>query len=271
MIERDHPKLSLVQQCLLLSICRSSLYYESKCTVLDDEYLVKEAIDRQYMITPYYGVRRMKVYLTSLGYIISRERVARYYKEMRLTAIYPKPHVTTCNEEHKVYPYLLRGLEITRVNQVWSTDITYIPMPNGYLYLCAIIDWNSRYVLSWGISNTHDSEFCQNLLKQAIEKHGKPEIFNTDQGSEFTASGFTSILHENGVQISMDGKGRALDNIFVERLWRSVKYECVYLERPENGVELQHQLSEWFRKYNDERPHQSLQYKTPDSVYHAAA
>jgi putative transposase len=200
MIERDHPKLSLVQQCLLLSICRSSLYYESKCTVLDDEYLVKEAIDRQYMITPYYGVRRMKVYLTSLGYIISRERVARYYKEMRLTAIYPKPHVTTCNE-----------------------------------------------------------------------KHGKPEIFNTDQGSEFTASGFTSILHENGIQISMDGKGRALDNIFVERLWRSVKYECVYLERPENGAELQHQLSEWFRKYNDERPHQSLQYKTPDSVYHAAA
>jgi putative transposase len=271
MVEPDHPQLSMVQQCLLLGICRSSLYYKSKRNINDDEWLIKQAIDRQYMITPYYGIRRMKVHLNSLGFSVSRERLARYYKEMRITAIYPKPRMTTRNEEHKVYPYLLRNVEITRVNQVWSTDITYIPMPQGYMYLCAIIDWHSRYVLSWGISNTHDSEFCQALLRQAIDKYGKPEIFNTDQGSEFTASGFTEILLENNIQISMDGKGRALDNIFVERLWRNVKYECVYLDRPENGAQLLHCLTEWFDFYNYKRPHQSLNYETPEIVYHAAA
>jgi putative transposase len=197
--------------------------------------------------------------------------VTRYYKEMRITAIYPKPHMTQRDEEHKVYPYLLRDLKITHRNHVWSTDISYIPMPHGYMYLCAIIDWHSRYVLSWGISNTHDSAFCQSLLREAIEKHGKPEIFNTDQGSEFTASGFTDILKDNDIQISMDGKGRCLDNVFVERLWRNVKYECIYLNRPENGKQLLQCLSEWFERYNEERPHQGLNYRTPESVYHAAA
>jgi len=240
MVEPDHPQLSMVQQCLLLGICRSSLYYKSKRSINDDEWLIKQAIDRQYMITPYYGIRRMKVHLNSLGFSVSRERLARYYKEIRITAIYPKPRMITRNEEHKVYP-------------------------------CAIIDWHSRYVLSWGISNTHDSEFCQALLRQAIDKYGKPEIFNTDQGSEFTASGFTEILLENNIQISMDGKGRALDNIFVERLWRNVKYECVYLDRPENGAQLLHCLTEWFDFYNYKRPHQSLNYETPEIVYHAAA
>lgn len=271
MVEHDHPSLSLVQQCLLLGICRSGLYYEPKRTIREDELLIKEAIDRQYMITPYYGVRRMKIHLSSLGFSISRERVARYYKEMRITAIYPKPRMTARDDQHKVYPYLLRNVKITHVNQVWSTDITYIPMPNGYMYLCAIIDWHSRYVLSWGISNTHDSEFCQALLKQAIDKYGKPEIFNTDQGSEFTATAFTDILIDNNIQISMDGKGRALDNIFVERFWRNVKYECIYLDRPENGAELLQCLSVWFDRYNRERPHQSLKYQTPENVYYAAA
>jgi putative transposase len=271
MVEYNHHSLSLVQQCLLLGIWRSGLYYEPKRSIREDELLIKEAIDRQYMITPYYGVRRMKVHLSSLGFTISRERVARYYKEMRITAIYPKPRMTKRKEEHKVYPYLLRNVEITHVNQVWSTDITYIPMPHGYMYLCAIIDWHSRYVLSWGISNTHDSDFCQALLKQAIAKYGKPEIFNTDQGSEFTASDFIDILIDNDIQISMDGKGRALDNIFVERFWRNVKYECIYLDRPENGAELLQCLSAWFERYNHERPHQSLNYQTPYYIYHAAA
>lgn len=271
MIERNHPKLSLVQQCILLNICRSSLYYKTKERIKDDELLIKEAIDRQYMITPYYGIRRMKVHLNHMGFNVSRERVSRYYKEMRITAIYPKPHMTNPSEGNKIYPYLLRNLEITHRNHVWSTDISYIPMPHGYMYLCAIIDWHSRYVLSWGISNTHDSEFCQALLKEAIRKHGKPEIFNTDQGSEFTSSEFTKILLDNDIRISMDGKGRALDNIFIERLWRNVKYECIYLKHPENGMELLQCLKGWFRYYNYNRPHQSLNYQTPENVYHLAA
>ncbi|MEI7501555.1 MAG: IS3 family transposase [Bacteroidota bacterium] len=270
MVEHRHCDLSLVQQCILLSISRSGLYYEPKRSLKEDELCIKEAIDRQYLITPYYGIRRMKVHLCNLGFHISRKRVSRYYKDMRITAIYPKPKMTWRNEEHKVYLYLLRNMEITHKNQVWSTDITYIPMDKGFMYLCAIIDWHSRYVLAWGISNTHDSGFCQTLLKQALEKHGTPEIFNTDQGSEFTATAFTDILKENGISISMDGRGRALDNIFVERLWRSVKYEYVYLVRPETGIALYEGLSEYFERYNTCRIHQSLGYKTPEAVYMAA-
>lgn len=270
MVEREHVTLSLVQQCILLGISRSGLYYESKRSFRFDELAIKEAIDRQFMITPYYGIRRMKVHLAKLDFCISRKRVARYYKDMRITAIYPKPKTTQRNEEHKVYPYLLRNLEITHNNQVWSTDITYIPMDKGFMYLCAIIDWNSRYVLAWGISNTHDSGFCQELLEQALEKHGHPEIFNTDQGSEFTANAFTKILNDRDIRISMDGKGRALDNIFVERLWRSVKYEYIYLSRPETGIALFDGLTEYFDHYNSNRMHQSLSYKTPEEVYLAA-
>ncbi|MFI3293658.1 MAG: IS3 family transposase, partial [Rikenellaceae bacterium] len=193
------------------------------------------------------------------------------FKEMCISAIYPKPHTTQPNKEHKVFPYLLRGLKIERCNQVWSTDITYIPMDGGYMYLCAIIDWHSRYVLAWGISNTHDSEFCQELLKEAIERYGKPEIFNTDQGSEFTCAKFVEILQVNDIQISMDGKGRALDNIFIERLWRSVKYEYIYLSKPSTGRELYDGLEAYFANYNSVRLHQSLGHKTPKAVYMAAA
>jgi putative transposase len=269
MIERDHPKLSLVKQCFLLCLSRSTVYYKSKRSLKSDELAIKEAIDRQFLITPYYGVRRMKVHLNSKGFVVNPKRIRRYYKEMRIEAIYPKPHLTQRNEGHKLYPYLLRNLEIAHSNQVWSTDITYIPMNNGFMYLCAIIDWHSRYVLSWGISNTHDSDFCQVLLKQALEKHGTPGIFNTDQGSEFTATAFTKTLNDKGISISMDGKGRALDNIFVERLWRSVKYEYIYLNRPETGKELFQGLSDYFEHYNNNRFHQSLDYKTPKEVYMA--
>lgn len=270
LVERDHPKLSLTQQCILLGLSRTGLYYEPKRSLKDDELAIKDAIDRKWTRSPYYGIRRMKEYLSGLGFRISRKRVSRYYKQMRITTIYPKPKMTFRNEEHKVYPYLLRNLEITQINQVWSTDITYIPMEGGFMYLCAIIDWHSRYVLSWGISNTHDSEFCGQVLRRALEKHGRPEIFNSDQGSEFTATAFTDILKENEIQISMDGKGRALDNIFIERLWRSVKYEYVYLNRPQNGIELYQGLEFYFQDYNENRQHQSLKYKTPHEVFMAA-
>lgn len=270
MIERKHPTLSLVKQCILLCLSRSGLYYESKRSIKYDELAIKEAIDRQFLITPYYGVRRMKVHLDSLGFVINRKRISRYYKDMRIATIYPKPKFTQRNEDHKLYPYLLRNIKTTHCNQVWSTDITYIPMNNGFMYLCAIIDWHSRYVLAWGISNTHDSDFCQVLLKQALEKYGSPEIFNTDQGSEFTATAFTKILSDKSIDISMDGKGRALDNIFVERLWRSVKYEYIYLNRPETGKELYQGLSDYFDHYNNNRFHQSLDYKTPKNMYMVA-
>ena len=270
LIEPKHPRLSLVKQCILLSLSRSGLYYESKYSLKSDVLAIKEAIDRQFLITPYYGIRRMKVHLNSIGFLINRKRISRYYKEMRITAIYPKPKITQRNKEHKIYPYLLRNMEITHCNQVWSTDITYIPMNNGFMYLCAIIDWHSRYVLAWGISNTHDSDFCQQLLRQALAEHGTPQIFNTDQGSEFTALEFTNILKAKNIDISMDGKGRALDNIFVERLWRSVKYEYIYLNKPESGKELYQGLSGYFYHYNNTRFHQSLDYKTPKSIYMAA-
>lgn len=270
MIESDNTKLSVYQQCLLLGLCRSGLYYTPHPRILTDELSVKLEIDKQYTKMPFYGVARMSEHLRNQGYIISDKRVRQYFKEMCISAIYPKPHKTTPNLEHKLYPYLLRGLDINRVNQVWSTDITYIPMNGSYMYLCAIIDWHSRYVLAWGISNTHDSEFCQELLKEAITKHGTPEIFNTDQGSEFTSNKFTSILLENKITISMDGKGRALDNIFIERLWRSVKYEYIYLTNPSDGIELYNGLSHYFAMYNTERLHQNLGYKTPQQVYMAA-
>ena len=270
LIEWSNPQISISRQCELLKLSRSGLYYEPKRSLKNDELAVKEAIDRQWTKTPYYGIRRMKVHLESLGFTVSRKRVSHYYKDMCLATIYPRPYKTMRAPDHKVYPYLLRNLEINRTNQVWSTDITYIPMGNGFMYLCAIIDWHSRYVLSWGISNTHDSGFCQEVLKDAISKYGAPEIFNTDQGSEFTAKAFIDILKENNIQISMDGKGRALDNIFVERLWRSVKYEYVYINKPETGVELYQGLELYFNHYNENRMHQSLDYKTPKDIYLAA-
>lgn len=270
LIEKDSCSLSIVQQCILLGICRSGLYYTSKRQAKPDELDIKASIDKQFTKMPYYGVSRMTEYLKQQGFNIGKKRVRRYFDEMCISAIYPKPHSTLSSIEHKTYPYLLRNLVIDRVNQVWSTDITYIPMNGGYMYLCAIIDWHSRFILAWGISNTHDSEFCQELLKEAISNYGTPEIFNTDQGSEFTAKGFVDILLEHKIQVSMDGKGRALDNIFIERFWRSVKYEYIYLVNPSSGMELYDGLTNYFNLYNRERIHQSLGYRTPESVYMAA-
>jgi len=223
-------------------------------------------IDEQYMCTPFYGYRKMAVYLQRLGHEVNRKRIARLMGVMGIQAIYPKPHTTVVNPGHKVYPYLLRGVKISRPNQVWSADITYIPMPHGFMYLVAIIDWFSRYVLTWQLSNTLDSCFCVDALSQALTL-GKPEIFNTDQGIQFTSLAFTSRLEQATIQISMDGRGRALDNIFIERLWRSVKYEDIYLYRYETVPALAQGLTRYFHLYNDERPHQSLDYQTPAAVH----
>jgi len=223
-------------------------------------------LDEQYMETPFYGVLRMLQHINSLGYTVNIKRIRRLLRLMGLLAIYPKRNLSKPNIEHKKYPYLLRNLTIDRVNQVWSSDITYIPMEKGFLYLVAIIDWYSRYVLAWKLSNTMEVSFCTDALKDAL-KISKPLIFNTDQGSQFTSSDFTNCLKDTNIQISMDGRGRCLDNIFVERLWRSVKYEYVYLNSTQNGHELWHGLNDYFEFYNNKRFHQSLNYKTPAKVY----
>lgn len=209
----------------------------------------------------------MKVYLESIGYNVNRKRIKRYYEILNIAAIYPKPNLSKPNKDHEIFPYLLRDVEIKYTNQVWSTDITYIPMGKGFMYLCAVIDWYSRRVLSWTISNTLDKEFCIEALNDAIYKFGIPDIFNTDQGSQFTSKAFIGILKENTIKISMDGKGRALDNIFIERFWRSLKYEHIYLKQPQNCKELYEGLEEYFDYYNNKRPHQSLDYSTPCIVY----
>ena len=231
-----------------------------------NEELMK-AIDRQYIQTPFYGSRRMAIWLKGQGYAVNRKRVMRLMHKMGLEGQAPGPSTSKPHPEHKVYPYLLRGLEITSVNQVWSTDITYIPLRQGYMYLAAVMDWHSRYVLSWELSNSLDSEFCVRALEVALRR-GKPEIFNTDQGSQFTSDDFTSRLLGNAIRISMDGRGRALDNIFIERLWRSLKYECIYLNEYENVPELLEGLKWWFGFYNEKRPHTALPGKiNPRSMY----
>lgn len=225
-------------------------------------------IDAQYLKTPCWGSRSMRNHLRRLGYKINRKRVQRLMRIMGLEAIYPKPKTSQPHPEHKVYPYLLRGLEINRPNQVWSTDITYIPMNRGFMYLVAVMDWHSRKVLAWRLSNTLDSSFCVEALKDALQRYGKPEIFNTDQGAQFTSEAFTSVLIENEIKISMDGRGRAQDNIFIERLWWTLKYQYIYLHSFDNGTELRKGLLKWFVFYNQERFHQSLDNQTPDEVYY---
>ena len=224
-------------------------------------------IDEQYMKTPVYGSRSMRNYLRRLGYKINRKRVQRLMRLMGLEAIYPKPKTSKPHPEHKIYPYLLRDLEINRPDQVWSADITYIPLARGFMYLVAVMDWHSRKVLSWRVSNALDSDFCVDALKDAIRHHGYPDIFNTDQGSQFTSKDFTSVLKENGIKISMDGRGRFQDNIFIERLWWTVKHHYLYLRTFENGSELRNGLKHWFEYYNQERFHQSLGDLTPDEIY----
>jgi len=260
--------MSLRRQCELLGVSRSGYYASLKPRLEseENEWLMK-LIDRQYLDTPFYGSRRMTIWLQKQGYAVNRKRVMRLMRKMGLMGLAPGPNTSKPHPEHKVYPYLLRGVEITRVNQVWSTDITYIPLRRGFMYLTAVIDWYSRYVLSWELSNTLDCGFCVRALERAL-RHGKPEIFNTDQGSQFTSNDFTGVLLKNSIRISMDGRGRALDNIFVERLWRSLKYECVYLNDYENVPDLVEGLRRWLSFYNNERFHTSLPGKiTPREMY----
>ena len=223
-------------------------------------------IDRQYLATPYYGARKMVAWLKNEGQMVNRKRIRRLMHKMGLKAIYRRPRTSKPTWGHKIYPYLLSGMKITRPNQVWAADITYIPLARGFLYLVVIMDWYSRYVLAWRLSNTLESDFCVEALKEALRK-GRPEIFNTDQGSQFTAEEFTGILERQGVKISMDGKGRYTDNLFIERLWRTVKYEEVYLKAYQDGRVARIELGKYFHFYNTERPHQSLCYKTPAEEY----
>ena len=265
MVDRQHPSLSTVRQCRLLDISRSGLYYQPKGIPEADLTLMK-LIDRQYLATPFYGARKITAWLNGQSHRVNRKRVRRLMQLMGLKAIYRRPRISKPAPGHKIYPYLLNGLKITRPNQVWAADITYIPMARGFLYLVAIIDWYSRYVLSWRLSNTLDAGFCVEALQEALKK-GKPEIFNTDQGSQFTSEAFTGLLRQYGVRISMDGKGSYNDNLFIERLWRSVKYEEVYLKAYQDGKEAKVGISNYFRFYNTERPHQALGYRTPAEVF----
>ena len=268
LIEPTHSDISIVRQCEILDLSRSSYYYKPASESAENLALMR-LIDEQYMATPFYGSRRMTAHLQHQGYGVNPKRIRRLMDVMGLEALYQKPRTSIANKEHLVYPYLLRNVPIERVNQVWSTDITYVPMARGFLYLVAVLDWYSRYVLSWRLSNTMDASFCQEALREALQKYGRPEIFNTDQGSQFTSPQFTGILRANDIAISMDGRGRALDNVFIERLWRSTKYECLYLHRFEESIEVWTALKEYYDLHNNRKPHQALKYKTPASIYFA--
>ena len=256
----------MLRQCQLLGLPRSSYYYEPAAASAEDLRLMR-LIDEQYTRQPVYGSRRMAVWLKEdCGEPVNRKRVQRLMRVMGLEAIYPKPKLSTGRRNHKVYPYLLRDVTVSRPDQVWSTDITYVPLPQGFMYLAAVLDWHSRYVIAWRLSNTLDGEFCLEMLDEALSQ-GKPEVFNTDQGVQFTARAWTSRLEAASVQVSMDGKGRCLDNVWVERLWRTVKYEELYLKRYETVPLLQAGLKAYFPFYNEQRRHQSLGYQTPSAVY----
>lgn len=224
-------------------------------------------IDQQYLETPWYGARQMTRHLRREDHAVNRKRIGRLMQAMGLSAIYQKPNTSKPHPQHKIYPYLLRGLTIDRPNQVWCADISYIPLRRGFLYLVAIMDWSSRKVLSWRLSNTMDADFCVAALEEALGRYGTPEIFNTDQGSQFTSDAFTQVLKDAGVRISMDGKGRWMDNVMIERLWRSLKYECIYLHAFETGSQVREGLRRWIDLYNTRRPHSSLDDKTPDEAY----
>ena len=265
LIEENGAAVSIRRQCELVGLNRASYYYAAASETTENLQLMR-LLDEQYMQTPFYGYRRMTVCLRNAGYLVNPKRTARLMGVMGIEALYPKPQTTVVNPAHKIYPYLLRGVKIIRPNQVWSTDITYLPLAGGFMYLTAVIDWFSRYVLTWRLSNTLDSLFCVEALSQALTL-GKPEIFNSDQGVQFTALSFTSVLQQADIQISMDGRGRALDNIFIERFWRSLKYEDIYLNCYETVPLLVHGLTRYFDLYNYQRPHQSLGNQTPALVY----
>jgi putative transposase len=265
LIEAAHPQISIARQCGLVGLPRSTYYYHTQGESAENLTLMR-LLDQQYTDTPYYGIRRMTAWLRSQGYAVNHKRVARRLHTMGLETIYPKPRLSQPHPAHRVYPYLLRGVPITRVNQVWSTDITYIRLHGGFIYLVAVMDWFSRYVLSWAVSITMDVSFCLEALDQALEV-ARPDIFNTDQGAQFTSHDFTERLAAAGILISMDGRGRALDNVFVERLWRTVKYEEVYLKDYETPREAMQGLATFFVRYNEWRQHQALDYRTPAAIY----
>ncbi len=271
MIEPGHPQLSIARQCELVSISRSGFYHRpvggSRHASNPLNLELMRLIDAQFLETPWYGSRQMARHLRREGYAVGRKRVRRLMAKMSLAPIYQRPRTSTPRPEHRVFPYLLRDAVIDHPNQVWCADITYLPMRRGFLYLVAVMDWATRKVLSWRVSNTLDVEFCLEALEEALARFGRPEIFNTDQGSQFTSPRFTGVLQRAGVRISMDGRGRWMDNVFIERLWRSLKYEGVYLQAFETGSALRAGLTRWIGYYNAGRPHSALKGKTPDGVY----
>jgi len=270
MTQKNHTDLPLAKQCELLGISRSGLYYEP-VRESEENLAIMRWLDEQYLQTPFYGVERLLVLLVVLGYTINHKRLRRLMKLQGWQTLYPVPCTTRTDAAAYKYPYLLRGLSIERKNQVWAIDITYVPMQHGFMYLCAIIDVHTRFVVGWGISNTMTAEWCTEIVKDAIAIHGKPDIINSDQGSQFTSEVYTALLKASNIQISMDGKGRAIDNIFIERLWRTVKYEHIYLHVYEDGLSLFKGLQQYFSFYNGERRHQSLNYQTPLNLYNRAA
>jgi putative transposase len=264
-------ELPLSRQCELAEVPRATVYRRLSVKMPEDagaeDLLLCRLIDEDYTNRPFYGSRRMVVFLRAAGHVVNRKRVQRLMRSMGLAGMAPGPNTSKAHPQHKVYPYLLRGVPVARPNQVWSTDITYLRLARGFAYLVAVIDWYSRKVLSWRLSNSMDASFCVDCLEDALREHGRPDVFNSDQGAQFTSAAFTDVLKREGVDISMDGRGRALDNIFVERLWRNVKHEDVYLKGYANMAELMVGLAQYFAFYNEERPHQSLGYQTPASVY----
>ena len=270
LVDHDDRVVPVIAQCRLLKVARSSLYYRP-APVSADDLAVMRRMDELHLACPFYGSRRMTAVLRREGWPVNRKRIKRLMRIMALEAIYQKPNTSRKHPDHKVYPYLLRGLVIDRPNQVWCADITYIPMAKGFVYLVAVMDWFSRRVLAWRVSITLETDFCVEALRDAMHRFGQPEIFNTDQGVQFTSAAFLGELETLGVRISMDGKGRFLDNIFIERLWRSLKYEEVFLKAYGSVPEARIGIGDWLAFYNDERPHQALDYRTPTAVFHGAA
>ena len=266
MVERENPGLPIAQQCRLLAVSHSAVY-RKPAEVSAEDLAIMALIDRHYLVRPYYGSRRMVAWLATQGHVVNRKRVQRLMRVLGLVAISQRPNTSKPAAAHKIYPYLLGGLAIERVNQVWCADVTYIPMARGFFYLVVIMDWVSRAVLAWRLSNTLGADFCVAALAEALARYRRPEIFNTDQGSQFTSEDFTGTLKEHGITISMDGKGRCMDNIFVERLWRSLKYEEVYLNAYATVAEAKAGIGAWLDFYNAERQHQSLGYRTPRQIY----
>ena len=268
-IQPSHPKLSIQRQCELIDLPRSSYYREGSTEQeTSDNLEIMKLIDKEYTAHPFYGTRKMRHVLRRQGFKVNRKRVQRLMRKMGIQSIAPKPNTSKAHPQHRVYPYLLRNLDINRSDQVWCTDITYIRLAGGFVYLTAVMDWYSRYVLSWELSVTMDNEFCVSALERALRCHGTPGIFNTDQGAQYTSREFIKVLKDNDIKISMDGKGRAMDNIFIERLWRSVKYEEIYVKEFQSVKQLRKSLKKYFDFYNHERPHQSFDGQTPAEVYY---